>query len=304
LDELRLLPEVTAKKLEVVINARAHEMGSMTMPALDGKLSALFAEFMTLVDKRLPAASTAPTQIDDPGETLEENPNNTAHPWKTFGWDILDEHGDVVKWMESSVPPSFAWMDEELRVIFRKWFFGHPRLGIVPFRDLNKQHFPVRTHAEYYKQATVIAHLAASKHPKSRLPPADKENRARRAKTQVSRYNDCSRLINRMLTEAASADPTIAELIARINTVDPKGYQLPSGEMTRVIPTVLEERVLYKAARATLDKVDNYDAQDTSKSTRYLTRPDQRNVSTWEGLCQKAAKRLRIENENATLELQ
>jgi hypothetical protein len=168
--------------------------------------------------------------------------------------------------MESSVPPSFAWMDEELRVIFRKWFFGHPRLGIVPFRDLNKQQF-------------------------------------RRAKTQVSRYNDCSRLINRMLTEAASADPTIAELIARINTVDPKGYQLPSGEMTRVIPTVLEERVLYKAARATLDKVDNYDAQDTSKSTRYLTRPDQRNVSTWEGLCQKAAKRLRIENENATLEL-
>jgi hypothetical protein len=34
LDELRLLPEVTAKKLEVVINARAHEMGSMTMPPL------------------------------------------------------------------------------------------------------------------------------------------------------------------------------------------------------------------------------------------------------------------------------
>jgi hypothetical protein len=52
------------------------------------------------------------------------------------------------------------------------------------------------------------------------------------------------------------------------------GYDLPSGNTIRVIPIVLEEKDLFKAVRTTLEnvfKVDDYEAEDTSKPTRSMT---------------------------------
>jgi hypothetical protein len=84
----------------------------------------------------------------------------------------------------------------------RRLYWGDETRGIVPFREIDPQTFPVHHRPEYYDQPAVLAYLASKIN--KRGAPANAADRAAvpsRPRQRSRSYNEWKRMIQWMMAE-------------------------------------------------------------------------------------------------------
>lgn len=304
------LPEMIATAVNEKIDERALELGAITMPALDDKFRALTEAFVKVVDDKLQQLGV----ISEDGQPASEKEGpdeeelGEESPWKKWEyekWTPDEDAWSVERYMfDSLVPPDFWWRDLQLRQSFLLWYRGDETQGIVPYRELNPNLFPVSTYRGYYEEDTVKEHLENSKSQKARVPPTSMADRMARAKAQVTKFNNTRRVIDFMNRHSKAASPEqVAPILAKIDEDDEEAM-LPDGSRSmRCMPTAREVEVLFQEGKGAIRILDeHHEEHAVRKRKRYITRGNHRNVSTIERLLRDYKKHKALDEGDSASE--
>lgn len=257
--------------LAVALQAHAEKIGAR----LEASLAERMGERMSSEDEE-----------DDEDNEHPDSPDEHS-PYTTNEWETVPaESDDSTYIVESLVPPTFVWTDKQFHLAFQLWYWGDETRGIVPFREIDPQTFPVHHHPEYYDQPAVLAYLASRK--QKRGPPANAADRAKRAKAQVTSYNEWKRMIRWMMEEDSVVETIGPEMLQWLEKEDPEGFMLPSGKRMRNKPTYTQIGELYTAG---YDALTAFGIDSASAGCKRQVRPGERNVGTWERKWRKHKKK-------------